>query len=138
MAEWKRVNTVYHLAERHYLPFALCGWHCIKEAQQWSSGLIGRRDDDVEFVFESGSKHSGELHTLSDIDLGIIPIFRSKRAPNKKCDPRKLDTPLQSSDFAAWQFARHFKKLSDISSESALASSLRAVYPNRRQVSCHY
>ncbi len=135
LADWERVNAIYSLEECHYLPFALCGWHCIKEAQQWSDAQIEHRDNGIEFVFESGSQHAGKLFTLSNTNLGIIPIFRNKRDPNNKMKrgPKKLDTPLQSSDFAAWQFGRHFERLHDISSESALNNSLQAIYPYRRK-----
>jgi hypothetical protein len=95
---WKEVNKTYKLRESHCTPYGLCGFFTVDKAMRW---LVDRkRRFALEFVFEDGDKHKGDLMWMIDqfvrtdkrVNAGAAPNFRSKRV-----------VPLQAADFVTWQ-----------------------------------
>lgn len=98
--DWKRANEKYQMAEFHLYPYPLCARTCIKEVRMWCDENKYDKDE-VEYVFDQGSQHSGHLIDLLKLDgdeklrkLAPVPAVSEKVHP------------IQAADYFAWE-VRH-------------------------------
>lgn len=101
VADWKKQNQRYCLAEAQLMPYPICGLVCIEFVRAWCDEW-GYDKDKVLFVFEHGDKHQGMLRDRAADDFGIEVHFESKDLQ-----------PLQAADFAAYELLKLFKQLDE-------------------------
>lgn len=101
---WKLMKQ-YEIPEHHALasslktPFSYCAVGALIQVLKWAQrrrGLGPRVDGPVEFVFDRGDKHRGQMATALRDTFGIEPIFKDK----------KDVVPIQAADILAWEHAR--------------------------------
>ena len=104
--DYDAANYVYMLHE-YAQPYPLCGLKCIEKAHEWR---IAQRLDylPMEYVFEEGDQHCGQLWQRAKERYGKYPLFRPKIPGKAKLPPEVSDpvvplTPLQVSDFVAYE-----------------------------------
>ncbi len=89
-------NRVYQL-EEYLQPYPLCAEACIDIAREWQN--LSRLDYlPMEYVFESGDEHWGQLRNRIKEDYGHEPLLRKKTQA----------TPLQLADFAAYEVRKAY------------------------------
>jgi hypothetical protein len=97
--KYKAANKRYALAECIGYPYPLAAWMCLAELNSWAALNYGV-DHPVEYVFEDGAKHKGQLEWLAVRDQCAPPIFKRK----KDC------RTLQVGDFIAGEVYRSLRK----------------------------
>lgn len=88
------VDADYQLHEFAY-QYPLCGLICVGNADGWRNANH-HADDSMEYIFESGDAHRGQLMDIVERQTGTTPLFRN----------RLNAVPLQAADFAAYE-VRH-------------------------------
>ena len=103
--DYDKADQVYEL--REYLqPYPLCGVTCIEMAHTWMQANHVEYLN-IEYVFESGDEHSGQLFRLTKEYFGKEPFFRTKLQA----------TPLHLADFAAYEIRKAYGALDEESEE---------------------
>jgi len=108
---YDKANEKYQLAESYH-PYTLCGHTCIELADRWRE----RKHLEylsMEYVFEEGDEHFGQLSDRLFQTYGQRPIPRKKM----ESDPNKIARPLQVADFAAYEVRKAYVGL-DAESEA--------------------
>jgi len=95
LADYKAINRRYTLQEVAGHPYPLCAHYCIRLVRQWQKkhGITN-----VEFAFEIGDEHIGDLKRLCKSD-GVEPSFLTKKV-----------VPFQAADLVAWRTRDCFEK----------------------------
>lgn len=88
---YRKVDGNYQLHEQFH-PYTICSVTCMDEAVQWRRSQH-REAEPMEFVFECGDEHAGQLLKEGEKFAHTPPIFRKK--------PQA--TPLQAADFIAYE-----------------------------------
>jgi hypothetical protein len=88
---YREVDRDWELHEK-FRPCTLCAVTCMDEAVQWRRNQH-RDAEPMEFVFESGDEHQGQLLKEGEAFAHTPPIFRTKRQA----------IPLQAADFIAYE-----------------------------------
>jgi len=97
-SDYQKVDADYQLHERYY-PYTLCAMPCVDQAVAWRDAHWPTVD--MEFFFECGDPHRGQLTNAVHARTGIDPIFRSRKT-----------VPLQVADFAAYEVRYIYNQLS--------------------------
>jgi hypothetical protein len=108
---YDKANEKYQLAESYH-PYTLCAHTCIELAHRWRE-TKHLEYLSMEYVFEEGDEHFGQLSDRLLQTYGQRPIPRKKI----ESDPNKLARPLQVSDFAAYEVRKAYVGL-DAESEA--------------------
>src|SRR5208282_6056150 len=88
----------YQLHEWYY-PYTICARLCVEQATAWRD--IHWPTVPIEYIFECGDPHRGQLRDTVYAKWGVEPIFRNR------------DTvPLQVADFAAYEVLKMYRRLS--------------------------
>lgn len=97
-ADYLKVDSDYQLHE-HFSLFPLCGFTCVEAVERWRNAhhLI---DSSMEYIFERGDQHRGQLMDAVESLTGTVPIFRDK----------VKFSPLQAADFAAFEMYSAYKQ----------------------------
>ena len=100
---YEAADRVYRLHE-YTQPFTACGLTCINLANQWQTG---HHLDylPMEYVFEEGDEHAGQLGQRCKEWYGKYPIFRKKIDDAASIEPV---TPLQVADIAAYEIGKFY------------------------------
>jgi hypothetical protein len=101
-SDFDKANKVYQL-EEHYHPYTMCGQTCAELAYKWRNNNHLEYLP-IEFVFEEGDEHFGQLSDRLLENFGHRPIPRKKI----ESDPNKMARPLQVSDFAAYEVRKAY------------------------------
>ena len=100
---WYAANKAYPIAESFGVPYALCGRDCVNKTFFW--GRSKRfSDGQIRSIFEAGDKGKGHLMRVIEEARKPVPIFEHGR-PHETNDNLGM-TPLQASDFAAWELLK--------------------------------
>lgn len=100
MPDWERANAKYQMAESHFYPYPICARTCIKGVRDWCRENA-RSMDEVEYIFDGGSEHAGDLLELLKRDADpLLRVLRPVPADSAKV------WPIQSADYFAWE-VRH-------------------------------
>ncbi len=105
LADWGQCNNQYQLREQRFTPYALCGWVCVEQVYRWCEEKSYPKNE-VLFIAERGDKGQGDLVRRVEQDYGVRLRLEAKV-------PEKVElpiTPLQASDFAAWQINKHLRQ----------------------------
>lgn len=89
--DYKVANNKYVLAEHYGFPYPSAARSCMGCVEAWAhnhSVNVG----DIQFFFEDGAKHKGQIEWIAERDGLPIPVFR------KKTDV----VALQAGDLLAW------------------------------------
>jgi hypothetical protein len=97
--KYKAANKQYALAECLGYPYPLAAWMCLAELNSWAA-LNHGVDHPIEYVFEDGAKHKGQLEWLAVRDQCAPPSFKKK----KECKT------LQVGDFIAGEIYRSLRQ----------------------------
>jgi hypothetical protein len=97
--DYFNVDNDYELHERYY-PYPLCGGTCVSIAEGWREAHH-LTDLSMEYIFEGGDEHRGQLMKLVEEKTGNLPIFRQ----------RLKAVPLQAADFAVYELAKMYRSL---------------------------
>lgn len=92
LKDWKRANERYCIVESLGHPYPLCGRTCVSQVMKWAQKQRGQ----IEFFFEDGAKHRGELSRLLKANADVEPVFLSK----------KKMIQFQAADMLAWKSRR--------------------------------
>lgn len=97
-ADYLKVDSDYQLHE-HLSPFPLCGFICVEAVERWrkAHNLL---DSSIEYIFERGDQHRGQLMDAVERVTGTVPIFRDKLKYS----------PLQVADYAAFEMYSAYKQ----------------------------
>jgi hypothetical protein len=103
--DYSKVDEDYELHE-HFYPYPLCGRSCVDIAEKWRDAhhLL---DTPVEYIFEGGDEHRGQLVNRVKEKTGTTPVFKY----------RLNAVALQAADFAAYELAKAYRGLKDESDE---------------------
>ena len=93
MESWQNINQEFQLAEMFGPPYAFCGRFCVSIVRSWKERR--RISAPVEYYFENGAKHKGELINRLKKHDGIIAKFAGKESAQ-----------LQAADLIAWKNRR--------------------------------
>lgn len=96
-ADYLKVDAEYELHEYVY-PYTLCAKFCVDQANLWRD--IHWPTIPVEYVFECGDPHRGQLKDQVHSSTGADPIFRNRKT-----------VPLQAADFAAYEVLKLYRRL---------------------------
>jgi Protein of unknown function (DUF3800) len=92
LRDWERLNERYCVAEHPGYPYPLCGKQCVAQVMKWA-----RKNNvaqvHIEFFFENGATHRGQLEKLLRANDGIGPLFKSKEEM----------VQFQAADLLAWK-----------------------------------
>lgn len=95
-SDYLKVDADWQLHE--YLhPFPLCGKFCVDRTNTWYDAH--HYDAPIEYIFESGDEHWGQLQQRVMATTGQEPISR------KKCQA----TPCQAADVAAYEILKVYR-----------------------------
>lgn len=107
IADWKRANEKYELAEKNLHPYPLCARTCMKSAREWCE-RNGHDKNQVEYIFDKGSEHAEHLPQLLTRDadprlraLALVPADSAKVSP------------IQAADYFAWEVRHQHLKNTD-------------------------
>ncbi len=101
LRDYEKADRVYEL--REYLqPYPLCGVTCIEMAHTWMQANHVEYLN-IEYVFESGDVHAGQLFERTKEYFGKEPFFRTKMQA----------TPLHLADFAAYEIRKAYGVLDE-------------------------
>lgn len=98
LEDFKKVDADYELHETFY-PYPLCSRLCIDMAIRWCEAHH-LEDVPIEYVFEHGDEHAGQLLKVVQEKTGQLPIFRT----------RLQALPLQAADFAAYEVFKAYRR----------------------------
>lgn len=90
LGQHKAVNEKYVFSEMYAFPYPQAGRSCIGRVERWAT-KHSVPSGDIEYFFEDGAKHKGQLQWIAERDSISIPIFLEKRF-----------APLQAGDLLAW------------------------------------
>jgi hypothetical protein len=95
--DYSKVDADYEFHEYAH-PYTLCAKTCVEMTNTWRDRMWPTVS--VEYVFECGDPHRGQLMDRVCEETGETPIFRNR------------DTvPLQAADFAAWELLKIHKQI---------------------------
>lgn len=105
--EYEAADRIYQLHE-YSQPYTVCGLTCIGLAYQWRNA---NHFDylPLEYVFEDGDQHAGQLWQRCIEWYGEHPIFRQKL--NDDANSKECVTPLQVGDIAAYEIGKAYSLL---------------------------
>jgi hypothetical protein len=92
LRDWERLNQIYCVSESLGFPYPFCGRTCVAQALKWARNK-GVAQPEVEFFFERGAKHRGQLEKFLLANDGIGPLFPSKTEM----------VQFQAADLLAWK-----------------------------------
>lgn len=96
-SDYMRANADWKLSEG-LAPYTICAKFCVDQTNDWRD--IHWPTIPVEYFFECGDPHKGQLMERVRAATGVDPIFRNR------------DTvPLQAADFAAWEILKAYRRL---------------------------
>lgn len=95
--DYLRVDADYQLHEILY-PYTLCAMTCVDHADNWRD--IHWPTVLIEYIFECGDPHRGQLMDAVRAKTGSDPIFRKRNT-----------LPLQVADFAAYEVRHIYNRL---------------------------
>jgi hypothetical protein len=99
LADWRRVNEDYELAESGWQPFPLCATQTLVKLEKWKDR--NKIPEPIERIFEDGDRHREVFQkVMEEFDGSPSPIFEDKRL-----------VPLQIGDFIAWQNTRTISRV---------------------------
>jgi len=101
-SDYEKANKIYQL-EENYHPYTMGGQTCAELAYKWRNNNH-QEYLPIEFVFEEGDEHFGQLSDRLLKNFGHRPIPRKKQ----ESDPDKIARPLQVSDFAAYEVRKAY------------------------------
>ena len=78
LQDWLWADKQFRLTEEIGGPYPFCGFGCCAEVQRWSQKRKDVKFNEIEFLFEDGDEHRGELRTLCEAQLGISVVFAGK------------------------------------------------------------
>lgn len=99
LRHWRRANKTFRLEEEIGNPYPFCGAACIAYIGEWAQNH-GVSLTDIEFFFETGAEHRGELVKLCRKEYGVEIILAGKQR-----------LPFQVGDLLAWSGRRNFNDL---------------------------
>lgn len=120
LKDYKALDKKFRLHETVGHPYAFCGHVCAEKVRNWAREY--RVNEPIEIVFETGSRHKGELMDILTLHGLSDPIFRKKQE----------HSALQAADLVAWE---HLKVCTEIEGKRRISrirkslDALRAV-PN--------
>jgi len=98
LVDYHRADKDWQLHEKAY-PYPLCGKAAVDTVTKWYNAH--HYDCPIEYVFEQGDEHPGQLVELIQQETGRTPNFRTK-----------LEAPaLQAADFAAYETMKAYRVL---------------------------
>jgi hypothetical protein len=108
--DYEAADKIYQL-HGYSEPYTVCGLTCVGLAYQW-------RDANhldylpLEYVFEDGDQHAGQLWQRCKEWYGEHPIFRQKLSDDVNSNNfKQLVTPLQVGDIAAYEIGKAYSLL---------------------------
>ena len=96
--DYLRVDAEYKLHESYY-PYTICARACVELATDWRD--VHYPTVPIEYIFECGDPHRGQLRDAVYLKYGVEPIFR-----------KRDNVPLQVADFAAYEVLKLYRRLS--------------------------
>lgn len=90
---WSHINEEFQLNETFGHPYGFCGRFCVFMVRSWMKRK--KVSAPVEYCFEDGTKHKGELIKLIEVHDHLTPQFKGKELPG-----------LQAADLVAWKNRR--------------------------------
>jgi hypothetical protein len=102
--DYDAADEIFELHE-FLQPYPLCGYTCVELAYKWRE-LRHLDYLPMEYIFEEGDEHAGQLSDAVRRYKGQYPIFRRKR--EEETQPSNLLTPLQVGDFAAYEIGKFY------------------------------
>lgn len=90
LRDWERLNVRYCVSESLGYPYSFCGRTCVGQVMKWSK-KNGKTP--VQFYFEKGALHQGQLDRIVKLNDGIDLSFKSKESM----------TQFQIADLLAWK-----------------------------------
>jgi hypothetical protein len=90
LRDWERLNRRYCVAESFGYPYPLCGRTCVAMVSSWARKKAGAS---IQFFFEDGATHRGQLKKILMANDGIEPTFRTKEGMPQ----------FQAADILAWK-----------------------------------
>ncbi len=100
---WDSMNGIYPLAELYGCPYVLCGRDCVNKSYVWGRGKKYTQGQ-IRTVFDNGDKGKGHLIRVVEEAQKATPLFEHAM-PHQTNDSHGV-TPLQASDFAAWELLK--------------------------------
>jgi uncharacterized protein DUF3800 len=122
---YKKVDADWQLHEWLY-PYPLCAFLCINVAGDWQDAH-NLLDSPIEYVFEAGDDHQGQLLEVVTKEMKTAPLFRTKLQAN----------PLQAADFAAWEILKAHRAVFSESTDK-LWERFRTSFGLLRKIPCKW
>lgn len=97
--EFRRVDNQFILKESLGNPYPLAARFCIARADEWAASM--NVASPIQYIFEDGTKHKGQLLWVAEKDGKPTPTFKKKHEA----------VPLQAADMVAWEHNRFLTKL---------------------------
>lgn len=99
IADWEFCNQGFMLDDKHFNPYALCGFNNIDHVFWWCENNSTPKDQ-VMFIFEKGNpSDNNDLRVVADRQLGVEVHFEKKIPENLFKQPLGA---LQAADFVSW------------------------------------
>jgi len=95
--DYLKVDADYQLHELYY-PYTICAKTCVDMAAKWRD--IHWPTVPIEYIFECGDPHRGQLRDAIYAVYGVEPIFR-----------KRDNVPLQVADFVAYEILKQYRRL---------------------------
>ena len=102
LRDWERVNESYSLKEELGFPYPFCGLMCIAMVHKWAQK--NEISKPIEFFFEDGATHKGQLKTMAENSQGVTPMFL----------PKEKMMQFQCCDLAAWKHRKAIDRTVEI------------------------
>jgi hypothetical protein len=90
LSHYNAINAKYLFAEYYGFPYPAAARACMYKVKDWAN--LHSVSTPIEYFFESGTKHKGQLEWLAEKDRLPTPNYKKKE---ELC-------PLQMGDFLAW------------------------------------
>lgn len=100
LRDWESLNRRYRVSESLGFPYAFCGRTCVGQVIKWARGK-SISPNKINFFFEHGAKHRGQLDKILRANDGIEPLFRTKEE----------QVQFQPADLLAW---KHRKLMAEV------------------------
>lgn len=99
IADWEFCNQGFALDDKHFNPYAVCGFNNIDHVFWWCQRNSISKDQ-VQFVFEKGNpSENNNLRIVADRQFGVEVHFERKIPENLFKQPLGA---LQAADFVSW------------------------------------
>jgi hypothetical protein len=100
LRDWEALNLRYQVSESLGFPYPFCARTCVAQVIKWArnKSISQKR---INFFFEHGAKHRGQLERNLRANDGIGPLFRTKEE----------QVQFQAADLLAW---KHRKLMAEV------------------------